>query len=74
MTRKYLLCPACGGHRFYVHGEAGEEIYFHVGMDRRPFPTEVSHADLEGLDFTTIWCTGCSWSGPIRKLATYFAG
>jgi hypothetical protein len=74
MPIKYLLCPACGGHRFYVHNAAGEEIYFHVDPDCKPFPTEVSHAELSELDFSEIACTGCSWTGPIRKLVRIFCG
>lgn len=69
-----MLCPACGGHRFFLEDEAGQETFFHVGMDGKPFPTEVSRADLTGLDFSTIWCTGCDWSGPIHKLTPIFAG
>lgn len=74
MGIRYLLCPQCGGHRFFVGGSEGQPVYFHVAPDGRPFPTAVSRADLAGLDFSVIRCTGCSWSGPIRKLARHFSG
>ena len=74
MPSKYLLCPQCGGHRFYVTNGRSEEIFFHVGPDRQPFPTEVSRSDLSGLDFSIIACTGCSWRDSLRKLVRIFYG
>ncbi|MBT3374366.1 MAG: hypothetical protein HN742_25770 [Lentisphaerae bacterium] len=68
---KYLLCEPCGLHRFYGTNDAGEKVYFHVGYDYEPFPTQASNADLAGLDFSEIFCCGCSWSGSINQLVKY---
>jgi len=74
MAIKHLFCPQCGLHRLFLRTKAGRDIYFHVGPDGKPFPTEQSKADLKDLDFTEIGCAGCSWKGPLRKLVRYFTG
>lgn len=70
---RYLLCPQCGLHRFYIP-QNGVSVYFYVDGDRRPIPTETSAANLAGLDFATVYCCGCSWRGPLHKLVKYFLG
>lgn len=74
MPLKYLLCPQCGLHRFFVRDAHGQPVFFHVGLDLLPFPTETSQADLGGLDFSLIYCCGCSWKGSPRKLVKIFTG
>lgn len=70
--KKYLLCPLCDLHRFFVTDKDRGNIYFHVDLERKPFPTEASNADLAGLDFSVIGCTGCSWKGSLRNLVRVF--
>ena len=69
--KKYLLCKQCGLHRFYVTDNTGARIYFHVDFNGVPFPTEVSNAELSGLNFSEIFCCGCSWSGNPNQLVKY---
>ena len=69
---RYLLCPQCGSHRMFVTRPSGEQVFFYVDSERSPVPTEASRADLSGLDFSTVSCCGCSWSGSLRKLVTIF--
>jgi hypothetical protein len=71
MKTRYLLCPQCGSHRFYVENEKGDYIWFHVDHDFKPFPTEESKADLSGLNFETVYCSGCAWCGRLKKLVKY---
>jgi hypothetical protein len=71
MRKRYLLCPQCGTHRFFVNDEDGGNTYFHVGWDKVPFPTETSGADLSGRDFSIVHSTGCSWKGSIGGLVKY---
>lgn len=71
MKKKYLLCPQCGLHRFFIENEKSENIYFHVGWDRKPFPTDASNADLSQIDFSRFKCTGCSWTGNVKGLVKY---
>jgi hypothetical protein len=71
MKRRYLLCPQCGTHRFFVTDDDGVTVYFHVDWDKVPFPTEASNADLTGLDFSSICSTGCAWSGRLDGLVKY---
>lgn len=71
MKKRYLLCPQCGTHRFFVTDENGENIYFHVDWDKIPFPTEASGAELTGRDFSIVHSSGCSWKGSIKGLVKY---
>ena len=71
MKQRYLLCPQCGTHRFYIKDENGENVYFHVNWDRRPFATQASGADLTGRDFGVVCSTGCSWKGSLQGLVKY---
>jgi len=71
MKKRYLLCPQCGAHRFFVKDENGENIYFHVDWDRTPFATQESDADLTGRDFNMIHSTGCAWKGSLKGLVKY---
>jgi hypothetical protein len=71
MKKRYLLCPQCGTHRFFLKQGNGENIYFHVGWDTIPFPTKTSGADLFGKDFSIVHSTGCSWKGSISGLVKY---
>ena len=71
MKRRYLLCPQCGTHRFFVTDENGENTYFHVDWDRAPFATRESAADLADRDFSVIHSTGCSWQGSVKGLVKY---
>lgn len=71
MKNRYLLCPQCGAHRFFIKDEGGGNIYFHVDWDNVPFPTEASGADLSGQDFSMVHSTGCSWKGSINGLVKY---
>jgi len=71
MPEQYMLCPKCGFHRYFVKNSEGKQIYFHVGFDKKPFPTKQSNADLTGLDFSEIFCTACSWSGKPERLIKY---
>jgi hypothetical protein len=71
MKMRYLLCPQCGTHRFFLKQENGENIYFHVGWDKIPFPTTASDADLSDRDFSIVHSTGCSWKGSISGLVKY---
>jgi len=70
---RYLYCPQCGSPRFFVNPAPGAApVYFYVDADRRPQPTETSHAELNGHDFSTIACCGCSWTGGLHKLVGQF--
>jgi len=71
MKKRYLLCPQCGAHRFFVKDKNGEHIYFHVDWDRTPFATRESGADLAGRDFRVVHSTGCSWKGSLQGLVKY---
>ncbi len=71
MKKRYLLCPQCGTHRFFVKDENGENVYFHVDWDNGPFPTEASDANLSNKDFSVVHSTGCSWKGGIKGLVKY---
>ncbi len=71
MRKHYLLCPQCGTHRFFIKNKNGENVYFHVGWDHVPFPTEISSADLSGIDFSVVRSTGCSWKGGLEGLVKY---
>lgn len=51
LKKKYLLCPQCGAHRYYLDQNGAERVCFHVDHDGEPFPTEESGAGLKGLDF-----------------------
>ena len=64
---QYLLCKQCGMHRFFVKNKDGENVYFHIDFNRKPFPTEQSNADLTGLDFSEIHCCSCSWIGNLTS-------
>jgi hypothetical protein len=66
-----LLCPQCGVKIFYVTKDH-LQYRFHVGPDYRPFPVEKAPADLSGLDFSRVNCTGCSWSGSPKSLVKFF--
>lgn len=72
MAEKYLLCPQCGVHRFFIRRPDNAQVFFHVDEQHQPVPTQQSHANLEGLDFPLIYCCGCSWKGSPRKLVRYF--
>jgi hypothetical protein len=69
---RYLLCPQCGAHRFFVKDATGQNVYFHVTPEHQPVPTAASNANLDGLDFSVIYCCGCSWKGPLHKLVPVF--
>jgi len=70
---RYLLCPQCGSHRFFIKpADGGLPVYFYITSERQPVPTETSHADLHGHDFSTIACCGCSWQGGPHKLVARF--
>lgn len=71
MKQRYLLCPQCGTHRFFVKDENGEHVYFHVDWNKVPFPTENSAADLSCTAFSVIHSTGCSWKGSLNGLVKY---
>ena len=71
MKKRYLLCPQCGTHRFFVKDENGQNVYFHVDWNKRPFPTPSSKADLSGKDFRVVHSTGCSWTGSLNGLVKY---
>ena len=71
MPERYLLCPQCGTHRFFVRDAHGANVYFHVDGDRRPCPTAESRADLTGLDFSVVHSSGCSWTGSLKGLVKY---
>lgn len=68
MQEKYLLCPQCGFNRFYVDTDGKSAKYFHVDYALNPVPTKQSNDNLEGADFSLIFCTACSWSGGLLKL------
>lgn len=69
---RYLLCPQCGSHRFYINVPDSGPVYFHVDQEQRPVPTAVSSACLDGLDVTTVCCCGCAWQGGLHKLVRHF--
>lgn len=70
---RYLLCPQCGSHRYFVKPLSGSpSVYFYVTAERQPVPTEMSHTDLHDHDFSAIACCGCSWQGGLHKLVTRF--
>jgi len=71
IKKRYLLCPQCGTHRFFVIDENAEKVYFHVDWDQDPFPTENSNANLVGKDFSIVHSTGCAWKGRINELVKY---
>lgn len=71
MKKRCLLCPQCGAHRFFVKDDNDENVYFHVDWDGTPYPTETSHADLSGRDFSVVHSTGCSWRGSLDGLVKY---
>jgi hypothetical protein len=71
MKKRYLLCPQCGTHRFFVKDENDENVYFHVDWNKVPFPTESSGADLAGRDLSMVHSAGCSWKGSINGLVKY---
>lgn len=71
---RYLLCPQCGSHRFFVVAADGSKTYFYVDAERTPVPTETSRADLRGLDFSQVACCGCSWQGSLAKLVKHLPG
>lgn len=71
MKKRCLLCPQCGTHRFFVKDDNDENVYFHVDCDGIPCPTETSHADLSGRDFSVVYSTGCSWRGSLDGLVKY---
>ena len=71
---RYLLCPQCGSRRFFLQRAAGEQVFFYVDGELGPVPTETSGADLTALDFAAVFCCGCSWHGPLRKLVKFFQG
>lgn len=71
---RYLLCPQCGSHRLFVKDSDRGNVYFHINWEGQPVPTKESAADLTGLDFSLLYCCGCSWSGTRKKLLKYFTG
>ena len=71
MKKRYLLCPQCGTHRFFVKDKNGENVYFHVNWDKVPFPTQASGSDLCGVDLSVFHSAGCSWKGGINGLVKY---
>jgi hypothetical protein len=71
VERRYLLCPQCGTHRFFLKDENGKRIYFHVDWDKAPFPTETSQSNLTDKDYSIIHSTGCSWTGTVNGLVKY---
>ena len=66
--KSYLFCPKCGVKTFFVTHPNGNKIFFHVDREYNPFPTDFAPADLSELDFSTIYCRSCSWSGSIKSL------
>ncbi|PLX93189.1 MAG: hypothetical protein C0621_08290 [Desulfuromonas sp.] len=74
MALRYLLCPQCGVHRFFVRADDGSSVFFHVGLDRQLFTASGEPPDLKGSDTSVIYCAGCSWKGGIHKLVKIFCG
>ena len=70
MSEEFLSCPRCGCLKFYSRGDEGKLIFFQVDTDFRPVATGVKTSDLSKTNFSPIYCTGCSWSGEIRDLAS----
>ncbi|HBM17383.1 MAG TPA: hypothetical protein DD381_13735 [Lentisphaeria bacterium] len=68
---KYLLCPKCAVHRFFVKS-GDKNIYFHVAFNGSLIPTAQSNADLSSVNTEEISCSGCSWSGNSARLVNFF--
>jgi len=68
---KFLLCPKCGVHRFFVK-KNGVNIYFYVDFGGKLVPTSQSNSDLSTVNPEEIFCSGCSWSGRAGKLVKFF--
>jgi len=71
MPEKYLLCPQCGFQRFYIDSDGHNPKYFYVDYANNPVPTKQSNTNLEGENFSIIYCTVCPWSGGLHKLVKY---
>ena len=68
MSEKYLLCPQCGFHRFYIDRDGNNPKYFNVDYANNPIPVKQPNTNLEGEDFSIIYCTACPWSGGLHNL------
>jgi hypothetical protein len=71
MKKKYLLCPQCGIHVFYVMDD-DERFVFYVDRDLKIVPKKDENADFSNLDLEQFHCMGCSWKGPKSKLIKHY--
>ena len=68
MPEEFLACPRCACLKFYSRRDGGKMIFFQVNTDFLPIGTGVNSSDLSKANFSSIHCTGCSWSGEISDL------
>jgi hypothetical protein len=71
MKQKFLLCPQCGVHRFFLRIDENENVYFHIDYDQNPLPTKELGSDLKGYNFEEFLCCSCSWKGSAKGLVKY---
>ncbi len=69
---KYLLCPQCGDRRFFVKASDGKEHFVYVLADQSIVYCKTGEPIPADLDTSVLWCAGCSWYGPVRKLTLHF--
>lgn len=68
MSEKRYECPLCGAKTFYIHIDELKSYFFYVTAEGvKPTPRSET-IPAEGLDFSTIYCVGCSWYGNLEEL------
>lgn len=66
MSKRKMLCPACGVAVFWVWNNKGERIPVYVDEEGKVTPKQEG-TDLTGADTNTVHCMGCSWKGAPKK-------
>ena len=67
---KFLVCPQCGINRFFVLDSKAKRLVVRVSREYEILPLNPDD-DLDGYNLATLYCLGCSWSGPKERLIKY---
>ncbi|HON18338.1 MAG TPA: hypothetical protein PK990_04125 [Salinivirgaceae bacterium] len=68
MSIKFLYCPQCGIRRFYIKNSRGQRLVIQVSQNYEYIPVNEGES-IDGFELETLYCLGCSWSGPKERLS-----